>query len=537
MEKSMNSNVAAATNAQAPSSIFVVPPTMWITFLIACVALAVAFEPSLRGLIDVWFQSEEFSYGPILPFVCGFLIWQQRDVIERSTFEGSWAGVVLLIAAATLALVGQIATVPVFSHLGIVAALGGLTLATCGWAVFRKLIGAFAVLSMAVPLPAFLMNDLSLELQLLSSRIGVAIVRLFGISVFLEGNVIDLGAYKLEVAEACSGLRYLFPLMTLGFLMAYIFKVKMWKRAVLFLSSIPIAILMNSARIGAIGVMVDRWGTAMAEGFLHEFQGWAVFMVSAAVMLGEMIALSRIGKDRRPWREVFGLEFPPPRARTASRVQRSMHSPLLAAAAFAVAIAGASLLMPTRVEATPNRSPLIMFPARLGNWVGQRSVIEPVYLDALKLDDYMMADYRSAVLRPVNFYIAWYDSQRSGKSAHSPRSCLPGGGWEIQSLTQIDVPTALLNGKPLRVNRALIALGQQRQITYYWFQQRGRNVTNEYLVKWYLFWDALTRNRSDGALVRLIVPLTVEGAEADADKTLVQFLAIAAPELPRFVPN
>lgn len=531
----MSTNAATAPN-NSTVSIFIVPPVMWITYLIACVALVVAFEPSLRGLLVVWFQSEEFSYGPILPCVCGFLVWQQRDVIERHSFTGSWWGVAVLVAASSVALLGQLATVPVLSHLGIVIALSGLTLATCGWLVFRKLIGAFSILLLAIPLPAFLMNTLSLEMQLLSSKIGVALVRMFGISVFLEGNVIDLGVYKLEVAAACSGLRYLFPLLTLGFLMAYLFKVKMWKRMLLFVSSVPIAIVMNSIRIGVIGVMVDRWGIAMAEGFLHDFEGWAVFMASAGVMVLEMIVLSRIGSDRRPWREVFGLEFPPPRAHSTPRMQRIMHTPLLAAAAFLVATAIAAQLMPQRVEATPSRESLLLFPNQIGSWVGQRTAIESVYLDALKLDDYVMADYRSAGQSPLNFYVAWYDSQRSGKSAHSPRSCLPGGGWEIQSLTQIDVPV-VLNAKPLRVNRALIALGSQRQITYYWFQQRGRNVTNEYLVKWYLFWDALTRNRSDGALVRLVVPLTAASSEAAADAMLTQFLTAAVPELPRFIPN
>ena len=114
-------------------------------------------------------------------------------------------------------------------------------------------------------------------------------MRLFGVSVYLEGNVIDLGVYKLQVAEACDGLRYLFPLMTIGFLIAYFFKATFWKRALLFLSSIPITILMNSFRVGTIGVMVEHWGVRMAEGFLHEFQGWMVFMASGALMMLSLI--------------------------------------------------------------------------------------------------------------------------------------------------------------------------------------------------------------------------------------------------------
>src|ERR1039457_5061617 len=139
-----------------------------------------------------------------------------------------------------------------------------------------------------VPLPEFLYQNVSAELQLLSSEIGVWFIRLFGISVYLEGNVIDLGAYRLQVAEACSGLRYLFPLMIIGFLVAYFFKTAFWKRALLFLSSIPITILMNSLRIGAIWLMVEHWGESMEEVSVHEFQGWVVFMASGALLVLEM---------------------------------------------------------------------------------------------------------------------------------------------------------------------------------------------------------------------------------------------------------
>ena len=111
------------------------------------------------------------------------------------------------------------------------------------------------------------------------------VIRAAGISVYLEGNVIDLGSYQLEVAEACSGLRYLFPLMTLSFIIAYTFGGAMWKRVIVFLSSIPLTVLMNSIRIGVIGITVDRWGTRMAEGVLHEFEGWVGFMISALLVV------------------------------------------------------------------------------------------------------------------------------------------------------------------------------------------------------------------------------------------------------------
>jgi EpsI family protein len=163
--------------------------------------------------------------------------------------------------------------------------------------------------------------------------------------------------------------------------------------------------------------------------------------------------------------------------------------------------------------------------------------LDPIYLDQLMLDDYYLADFTRGTEPPINYYIAWYDSQRAGRSAHSPRSCLPGGGWQIKSLTQRVLPGVRVGHQALRVNRVLIQLGMQQQLVYYWFQQRGRVVTNEYVVKWYLFWDALTRDRTDGALVRLVVALPPGGTAAAADRELTQFATAAATTLAPFIPD
>ena len=116
----------------------------------------------------------------------------------------------------------------------------------------------------------------------------MAVIRLFDISVYLEGNVIDLGVYQLQVVEACSGLRYLFPLMSFGFLISYIYRGPVWQKVVIFLSTIPITVVMNSFRIGVIGVTVEHFGIAAAEGFLHDFEGWIVFMACLGFLLFEI---------------------------------------------------------------------------------------------------------------------------------------------------------------------------------------------------------------------------------------------------------
>jgi EpsI family protein len=199
--------------------------------------------------------------------------------------------------------------------------------------------------------------------------------------------------------------------------------------------------------------------------------------------------------------------------------------------------AAGSLSLPERAESIPQRTSFVQYPHTVGDWTGRREALEAIYLDALMLDDYYLADFTRDTQPPINYYIAWYNSQSAGRSAHSPRSCLPGGGWQITSLTQRVLPGVRAGHEALRVNRVLIQLGTQRELVYYWFQQRGRVLTNEYIVKWYLLWDALSRNRTDGALVRLVVALPPSGTVAAADQQLTQFAAAAAPTLTPYIPN
>jgi EpsI family protein len=159
----------------------------------------------------------------------------------------------------------------------------------------------------------------------------------------------------------------------------------------------------------------------------------------------------------------------------------------------------AALTVPNRAEAIPTRASFVDFPMVLGSWFGERKGMDAEVMKVLKLNDYLIADYRGPAPRAVNLYVAWYDSQRAGRSVHSPRTCLPGGGWQIVEFDQVEVPGVVAAGQPLRVNRVVMGMGTSRQLVYYWFQQRGRIITNEYLAKWYLFWDSLTNNRSDGA--------------------------------------
>jgi EpsI family protein len=162
--------------------------------------------------------------------------------------------------------------------------------------------------------------------------------------------------------------------------------------------------------------------------------------------------------------------------------------------------------------------------------------LQPIYLDSLLLDDYIVINYRAPESLPVNFYSSWYGTQDANRHVHSPRDCIPGGGWEVQKIEQRVFPGTATSSS-FRFNRAVIQLGSQRQVVYFWYQERGRHLTNDYLAKWYLFWDALTQRRTDGALVRFVAPVPAGGDESAADKNIMALADQVVPTLGRYIPN
>ena len=513
----------------------------WPAWIFIGVALAVAvvpFSDAISRLFDIWNLRPEYSHGILIPLISALLIWRQRAWLAATPFKGSWAGLAIIAVGLALWFVGELATLYTIVQYSFLIVVYGLALALLGWPVFRRLWMPLFVLIFMVPLPPFLGNSLSLQMQLVSSSIGVALIRLAGISVFLEGNVIDLGVYQLQVAEACDGLRYMFPLMTMAFIVAYFFRAPFWKRAILFLSSVPIAILMNSLRIGVIGITVEYWGPKMAEGMLHDFEGWVVFMLSTFVLVLVAMGLTKLGTPNRSWRDALAIDMGPPLSSAATSQPRSIPKSFYAATALAASATVLSFALPERSEPVIPRAQFADFPAHLGEWSGRRESIDAVYLNALHLDDYVMTNYtRRGGDRSVNLYVSYYNSQRKGQSTHSPRSCIPGGGWNITSFGPRALPKSGPRGETLNVNRAVVELGSQHQIVYYWFQQRGRVMTNEYQVKWLIFWDALTRNRTDGAMVRLTAASRSGVSDAELDRELTEFAAAVAPTLAKYIPD
>mgnify|MGYP003393261258 CR=1 FL=1 len=519
--------------------------SLLFTSALVVALLGYMYADSLVFLFSRWIGTEDSSHGIFVPFISGYLIWQARLRLSQISREKSWLGLAVIALGLMLYVVGELSTLFIVLHFSLWMVIVGLAITLLGIRGAKVIAFPLGYFLTAIPLPTFIIANLSSQLQLWSSSLGVGCLQLVGVMAFREGNVIDLGPVQLQVVEACSGIRYLLPLTSLALLCAYLFKDRMWKRVVLVLSAIPISILINGFRIGMIGVLVELYGKGAAEGFYHLFEGWVIFMVSLGLLILEMGLLGRVGALRagKPflaqftWREQSEDNTHPTVPSVPCRLQSASGRAYLCSVVLLAPFTLFSTVVVDREEMAPPRTAFIDFPMLMDGWQGAPFALEQQYIDALRFDDYVLADYRSDKEQPVNFYAAYYRSQRKGQSAHSPHSCLPGGGWEIASLTQRDLPVSQGMMQPLSVNRVVIQKGDQKQIVLYWFKQRERHLTNEYLVKVYLLWDAFSRQRTDGALVRLASLVGPGESEFTVDQRLQEFAVVAGRELTRFVPD
>lgn len=502
------------------------------------------YADSLRFIVGQW-GSDDYSHGLLVPVISALVVWQRRHRVAAIGMAPSWWGPVVVLAGLLLYLIGDYATLYVVLHLSLWVVIVGLSLSFIGPMAVRELAFPLAYLLTSIPLPVFLYNALSGRLQLLSSALGVGFLQFVGITAFREGNIIDLGPVQLQVAEACSGIRYLFPLTALALLCAYFFRDRMWKRVLLVLSALPISVLVNGLRIGIVGLLVEFYGPQAAEGFLHLFEGWVLFLATLGVLFLQMWALSLVQpmpgsgglSERFTWREdpvsSKRQPFPGPSALAARPIIPAYAGSLTLIVPFALF----SWAMGERQETPPDRAAFVDFAMQIGEWRGIPLPVEPQFISVLRFDDYLLADYAETGGGPITLYMAYYRSQRKGQSAHSPQSCIPGGGWEITSHRTLDLPVNGGEGLVAPVNRVLIQKDQQKQLVLYWFKQRDRSLSSEYLVKFYLFWDALTRQRSDGALIRLSASVGPGESEQDVETRLLGFARDIHPHLSRYIPD
>jgi exosortase D (VPLPA-CTERM-specific) len=506
--------------------------------LVAVLATLPLFRIGLAGLAEAW-SRPEFSHGPVIPVLSFYMFLREMKAVPppAAPVTDRWPGVAVIALALALAAAGNLVRIDHLVFYALIVWTGGIVLTCFGWARGRVFWPSVLHLVFMLPLPQFLYWKVNTTLQLVSSELGVRLVALAGVPVYLEGNVIDLGVTMLQVAEACSGLRYLFPIMSFTYVFAVLYRGPLWQKLVLLALAVPVAVVMNAVRIGIIGILVDRYGVAQAEGFLHVFEGWVVFLSCLVLLLLLVKLMQRLVGDRRRLGDALDIDF----SGLGAEIGRIRFLPasraLVGAALMTAAIGLLWSLMPAPAAVVPEREPYALFPLEAGDWSGTSSALRPGIANILNADDYFSGVFaRPGEAATVDLFMSWYGAQGEGHSIHSPEVCLPGAGWEMAGIATETVALPGTRTGSVTLNRAVIQKGLERQLVWYWFEGRGQQFTGDFGMKFANIADSVREGRTDGGLVRLVTPVGEDGV-AGAEARLTRFLAATVDTLPRFIPD
>ena len=259
-----------------------------LLFLIACFAFL--YRQVIGDLVYDWSRDDNYSHGFLIVPIALYLAWERRIKFASTERRPSNFGLILVLGSVLLLFAGVLGTEFFTTRISMLGIIAGSLVFLFGWAQLRIMLFPVAFLLLMIPIPAIIFNQVAFPLQLLASRFAEGTLAACQVPVFREGNVINLANTSIEIAEACSGIRSLIALLTLGIVYGYFMEARLWVRIVLALATIPVAIAANAFRVAGTGLAAHFYGSAAAQGFFHSFSGWLVFLVAFAMLF----ALHRI---------------------------------------------------------------------------------------------------------------------------------------------------------------------------------------------------------------------------------------------------
>ena len=277
----MSQLVQTSPNADSPVALRS-PLPLWQKIILAGLLLWL-YAPVLIHLVAQW-MNPYFGHGFFVPLFSAYVVWIERGRLARVPIRPSWSGLFVLAFALCLLVAGEMGVELFTARLSLLFVLAGLIVLFGGWNFFRAVFFPWAFLLLMIPIPAILFNQITFPLQLLASRVAAEVLSWLSVPVLLQGNVIELAHSRLEVAEACSGIRSLMSLFTLSIIYGYLVEKRRWVRWLLAFASVPIAVVANSVRIIGTGMLVQYWDAEKAEGDLHGLWGVIIFVISLLML-------------------------------------------------------------------------------------------------------------------------------------------------------------------------------------------------------------------------------------------------------------
>jgi exosortase D (VPLPA-CTERM-specific) len=489
-----------------------------------------AYWIPLRAMVFTWWENEDYSYGFLIPLVTAYLFWEKRHVLKKAQVKSAWIVLPLLIFFVLLSIYGILGSSGNIS-MPAIPILIILYAAFCyGIQIVKRLILPLGFMVFMVPVPAVIDRTIGLYLKAISSKLGGAFIGLFNIPVHVSGNVIDLGITQLQVVDACSGLRYMFPLLAIGVLYAYLFERVAWKRILCVVMTIPIGVLTNAFRIGITGILANSYGPEVAQGFFHGFSSWILFLVAFAFLflLGWILRfISPENREKKPGEpeEMVYPEAPGAGQRKAFYTSVSL---LLIVAVLS--------LSTKALPAVKIKGGIESFSLTFAGWQGRAELVDPEIVIKSGAEESFSALYRNSTQDVVSLYIGYRSTAflSNENFFHSPTVCLPASGWEEKETVTHLVKDVPLFGN-ITVTRMIIERMGARELVYFWFQTKDKATHDKNINRFHLTLHALTRDNTHDLFIRPIMPMNKGETVEDAEKRLDQFVREMMAEMLKFL--
>jgi len=270
---------------------------LWCAILVGLILML--YASVIKDLVLQWWNDADYGHGFFVPLFSGYVLWRERQRWTKTEINPSNCGFLVMLGAIALLLLGSLGAEFFTSRFSLLVLLAGMVLFLAGWKMLRAVSFPLGYLMWMIPIPVIIYNQITFPMQLIASRLATAWLELAQVPVLRDGNILIMSNYSLEVVEACSGIRSLMTLMALAVAYGYLVSPRRWVRYVLAALMVPIAILTNAVRIMGAAILARHFGPAAAEGFLHEFSGWAIFLVALLLMFVSHWILRRIGERRK----------------------------------------------------------------------------------------------------------------------------------------------------------------------------------------------------------------------------------------------
>jgi exosortase len=258
-----------------------------LKFAVCSALLMIAYLPTIVWMANRWFAAESYySHGFFIPLVSIFIIWQRRDALKNITISGSSAGLWIVAASLFVHIICAALKIYFVSGFSLVFAIYGMVLFLFGKNMVKQIIFPLFFLFLMIPLPLVVIGNLTVKLKLMAASLSTFVLNRIGFPCVLDGSVIVMPTSRLEVADPCSGLRSIISLLTLGLIFSYAVKTSYLKKSIIFLSSLPIAIMSNIVRIVVVTAVNDLYGEKIAMGVFHDFMGLFVFAFAFLGLFG-----------------------------------------------------------------------------------------------------------------------------------------------------------------------------------------------------------------------------------------------------------